>query len=162
MKPVIFGLSGPALTDGEAAFFRDVEPAGFILFGRNVVDRPQLRALTDSLRTLTGRDDLPILIDQEGGAVSRMKPPEWPAFPAGAAFARLWDVAPASAIEAARANAEAIGQCVDAARQGRAHCAAGAPRAPGKRACARRNWRMGSAWRAARHNARSGRDAGIP
>ena len=60
MKPVIFGLSGPALTDGEAAFFRDVEPAGFILFGRNVVDRPQLRALTDSLRTLTGRDDLPI------------------------------------------------------------------------------------------------------
>ncbi|GAA0438093.1 MULTISPECIES: glycoside hydrolase family 3 N-terminal domain-containing protein [Sphingomonas] len=109
MKPVIFGLSGPALTDGEAAFFRDVEPAGFILFGRNVVDRPQLRALTDSLRVLTGRDDLPILIDQEGGAVSRMKPPEWPAFPAGAAFARLWDVAPASAIEAARANAEAIG-----------------------------------------------------
>ncbi|MFV0622827.1 beta-N-acetylhexosaminidase [Sphingomonas sp. ac-8] len=109
MKPVIFGLSGPALTDDEVAFFRDAAPAGFILFGRNVVDRPQLRALTDSLRTLTGRDDLPILIDQEGGAVARMKPPEWPAFPAGAAFARLYEVAPASAIEAARANAEAIG-----------------------------------------------------
>jgi beta-N-acetylhexosaminidase len=38
-----------------------------------------------------------------------MKPPVWPAYPAGAAFDRLWDVAPASAIEAARANAEALG-----------------------------------------------------
>lgn len=110
MKPVIFGLSGLTLTDDEAAFFREAAPAGFILFGRNIADRGQLRALTDSLRDLTGREDLPILIDQEGGAVSRLRPPEWPAFPAGAAFARLYDLAPSSAIEAARANAEAIGQ----------------------------------------------------
>ncbi|HEX8383187.1 MAG TPA: glycoside hydrolase family 3 N-terminal domain-containing protein [Sphingomonas sp.] len=109
MKPVIFGLSGPVLAADEAAFFRAAEPAGFILFRRNVVDRAQLRALTDSLRHLTGRADVPILIDQEGGRVARMGPPEWPAFPAGPAFDRLYDVAPMSAIQAARANAQALG-----------------------------------------------------
>lgn len=108
MKPVIFGLSGLAITDAERAFFREADPAGYILFKRNVGDREQLRALTDDLRTLSGRDDLPILIDQEGGRVARMGPPEWPAFPAGPAFDALYDVAPASAIEAARANAHAI------------------------------------------------------
>jgi len=108
MKPVIFGLSGDRMTDEERAFFRDVDPAGYILFKRNIVDRAQLRALTDDLRDLSGRDDLAILIDQEGGRVSRMQPPEWPAFPPGGAFNALYDVAPMSAIEAARANAEAI------------------------------------------------------
>lgn len=108
MKPVIFGLAGARVSDDERAFFRDVDPAGYILFKRNIVDRPQLKALTDDLRALSGRDNLPILIDQEGGRVSRMQPPEWPAFPAGGAFDALYDVAPLSAIEAARANAEAI------------------------------------------------------
>ncbi|MBX9881200.1 MAG: beta-N-acetylhexosaminidase [Sphingomonas sp.] len=108
MKPVIFGLAGPALTPDEAAFFRAAEPAGFILFKRNCENRAQLRALTDALRDLTGRADLPILIDQEGGRVARMQPPEWPAFPAGPAFDALYDKAPISAIEAARANAHAI------------------------------------------------------
>ena len=109
MLPVIYGLSGPALTAEERAFFREADPLGYILFGRNVIDRGQLRALTDELRALSGRDELPILIDQEGGPVARMKPPEWPATPAGPAFARLWDIAPSSAIEAARVNAQAIG-----------------------------------------------------
>lgn len=108
MTPVIFGLSGPRLTDDERALLRDADPAGYILFARNVETREQLRALTDSLRNLAGRDDLAILIDQEGGRVARMKPPEWQAFPPGAAFDRLYDVAPASAIAAARANAHAI------------------------------------------------------
>lgn len=108
MKPVIFGLSGDRMTDEERAFFRDVDPAGYILFKRNIVDRAQLRALTDDLRDLSGRDDLAILIDQEGGRVSRMQPPEWPSFPPGGAFNALYDLAPMSAIEAARANAEAI------------------------------------------------------
>jgi len=108
MKPVIFGLAGLTLSDDERAFFREAEPAGYILFKRNVQDRAQLRALTDSLRELAGRDDLAILIDQEGGRVARMQPPEWPAFPAGPAFDSLYEVAPISAIEAARANAQAI------------------------------------------------------
>lgn len=108
MKPAIFGLSGESLTPDERAFFRDAEPAGYILFKRNCVDRTQLRALTDDLRGLHGRDDLLIMIDQEGGRVARMQPPIWPAFPAGAAFDRLYDLAPSSAIAAARANARAI------------------------------------------------------
>ncbi|WP_010189328.1 glycoside hydrolase family 3 N-terminal domain-containing protein, partial [Sphingomonas sp. PAMC 26605] len=109
MKPVIFGLSGLDLTPAERSFFTAAEPAGYILFKRNIENRAQVRALTDSLREMSGRDDLPILIDQEGGRVARMGPPEWPEFPAGPAFDRLYDLAPISAIEAARANAEAIG-----------------------------------------------------
>lgn len=108
MKPVIFGLSGLSLTDDERALFRSAEPAGYILFKRNIEDRAQVRALTDSLRELHGRDDIAILIDQEGGRVTRMKPPEWPEFPAGAAFDALYDVSAMTAIEAARNNAEAI------------------------------------------------------
>lgn len=108
MTPAIFGLSGLALTADEQAFFAEAVPAGYILFKRNVENRDQLRALTDSLRALAGRDDLPILIDQEGGRVARMGPPEWPATPAGPAFAALYERAPVSAIEAARANAQAI------------------------------------------------------
>lgn len=109
MKPVIFGLSGPVLTDSERDFFAECAPVGYILFRRNVETRSQLLALTDSLRSLSGRSDLPILIDQEGGRVARMGPPEWPAFPAGPAFDALYERAPISAIEAARANAQAIG-----------------------------------------------------
>ncbi|HET6526011.1 beta-N-acetylhexosaminidase [Sphingopyxis sp.] len=108
MIPAIFGLSGPTLTDDERAFFRDCDPAGYILFGRNIENREQLRRLTDELRTLDGRANLPILIDQEGGRVARMKSPEWPLFPSGAAFDALYDRAPASAIEAARLNAMAL------------------------------------------------------
>ena len=108
MIPAIFGLSGLTLTDDERAFFRDCAPAGYILFGRNIECRDQLRRLTDELRSLDGRSNLPILIDQEGGRVARMKEPEWPAFPSGAAFDALYERAPASAIEAARLNAMAL------------------------------------------------------
>ena len=108
MTPLILGLSGTALNDEERGFFREVDPAGFILFKRNVSDRAQVKALTDELRTLSGRDDVPILIDQEGGRVARMQPPQWPAFPRGSDFDRLYDVAPMSAIEAIRANAQAL------------------------------------------------------
>jgi len=108
MLPAIFGLSGETLSADERAFFADAGPAGYVLFARNCRDREQLRGLTDSLRELEGRDDLPILIDQEGGRVARLKPPEWPLFPAPARFAALYDTAPISAIEAARLNALAI------------------------------------------------------
>lgn len=109
MTPAIFGLSGPVLTSDERAFFRDAEPVGYILFGRNCQDPGQLRALTDSLREIHGRDRLFVCIDQEGGRVARLRPPHWSSFPAGAAFDALYDLAPASAIEAARLNAEALG-----------------------------------------------------
>jgi beta-N-acetylhexosaminidase len=108
MKPVIFGLSGETLTPAERALFREADPAGYILFKRNIRDRTQLRALTDDLRSLVGRDDLLVMIDQEGGRVARMQPPVWPAFPSAEPFDRLYAVAPSSAIAATRANARAI------------------------------------------------------
>jgi beta-N-acetylhexosaminidase len=108
MTPLVFGLAGIALSDAERAIFRSANPAGYILFAHNVADRAQLRALTDSLRDLSGRADLPILIDQEGGRVARLQPPLWPAFPAGARFDALYSVAPMTAIEALRCNMEAV------------------------------------------------------
>jgi beta-N-acetylhexosaminidase len=108
MIPAIFGLSGPHLTADERAFFRECDPAGYILFGRNCVDPAQLRALTDDLRSIHGRDRLLVSIDQEGGRVARLRPPLWSPYPAGSAFDALYQVAPASAIEAARANATAM------------------------------------------------------
>jgi len=109
MIPAIFGLSGLTLTADERAFFRDADPAGYILFGRNIESREQVRALTDQLRAIHGREKLLVTIDQEGGRVARMRPPVWESYPAGSMFDRLFDIAPASAIEAARANAEALG-----------------------------------------------------
>ena len=110
MIPVIFGLSGPVLTPDERAFFGEVEPAGYILFGRNVVDRDQVRALTDSLRDLAGRDDLAILIDQEGGPVARLRAPHWPETLAAVRFAEAYVRAPMTAIRALRAQGQAVGR----------------------------------------------------
>ena len=74
-SPVIFGIDGLNMSADEAAFFHDVRPWGIILFARNIESRDQLRGLTDSLREMSGRADLPILIDQEGGRVARLKQP---------------------------------------------------------------------------------------
>ncbi|RST31810.1 beta-N-acetylhexosaminidase [Sphingomonas ginkgonis] len=108
MQAAIYGLAGLQLAADERDFFRDADPAGFIIFARNCSNREQLRALTDELRSLSGRADVPILIDQEGGRVARMKPPEWTAFPPMGVFDKLYDIAPSSAIEAARVNARAL------------------------------------------------------
>ncbi|MDQ3478600.1 MAG: beta-hexosaminidase, partial [Pseudomonadota bacterium] len=109
MQAAIYGLAGPSMSEDERAFFRDSDPAGFILFRRNCVDREQLLALTEDLRGLAGRADVAILMDQEGGRVARMREPQWPAFPAAEAFDRLYRTAPSSAIEAVRSNARALG-----------------------------------------------------
>jgi beta-N-acetylhexosaminidase len=108
VQAAIYGLEGVALTGDERAFFRDADPAGFILFKRNCESPDEVSRLTGALRELSGRDAVPILIDQEGGRVARMQPPAWPAFPAAERFALLYDAAPSSAIEAARSNARAI------------------------------------------------------
>ncbi len=107
MQPAFLGLSGLTLTDDERALFRSADPAGFILFRRNIDTPDQVRALTAALTDLAGRA-LPILIDQEGGRVARLTPPHWPVFPAGARFDELYQLAPVTAIEAARLNALAI------------------------------------------------------
>lgn len=72
----IFGCEGPVLGTAERDFFRDYNPFGFIIFARNVETPQQLRRLTSDLRAAVGRD-APILIDQEGGRVQRMRAPHW-------------------------------------------------------------------------------------
>ncbi len=75
----IFGCEGTELTDWEKAFFRDSQPWGFILFARNIESPDQLRRLTNDLREAVGWN-APILIDQEGGRVQRMRAPHWREF----------------------------------------------------------------------------------
>jgi len=82
---VIFGVSGCTLTQEEHDFFRATNPLGFILFARNAQDPQQLLTLTQDLKKCLGRE-VPILIDQEGGRVARLRPPHWPAFPAAKTF----------------------------------------------------------------------------
>ena len=105
---VIFGCSGQALEEAESDFFRDVQPWGFILFGRNISDREQVRSLVASLRDTVGDDKAPILIDQEGGRVARLKPPVWCERPAAARFGELYAKAHEAAAEAAYLNARLI------------------------------------------------------
>ncbi len=89
VSAAILGCSGLKLTAEEQAFFRDVRPWGFILFGRNIDTPDQVRRLTAALRETVGREDAPILIDQEGGRIQRLGPPHWPAYPTGRAYGEL-------------------------------------------------------------------------
>lgn len=90
----IFGVSGPALTLAERAFLRDADPFGFILFARNIETPEQVRALTAQLRDAVCRD-APVLVDQEGGRVQRLRAPHWrdwqPPFDTVAACASVED-----------------------------------------------------------------------
>jgi beta-N-acetylhexosaminidase len=100
MRAAIIGLSGPVLTAEEAALLARHRPVGAILFRRNVEHPAQLRALNAAIRDILGAE-APILVDQEGGRVARLRPPHWPEFPPAASFEH-------GSAEAARANAEAI------------------------------------------------------
>lgn len=103
-RAVIFGFAGEALSAAERTLFAEVEPLGFILFSRNCSSPDQVRALCRALREITGRPDTPILIDQEGGRVQRLKPPHWRAAPPMLRFADLCDKDEGAAIEAAWLN----------------------------------------------------------
>jgi beta-N-acetylhexosaminidase len=75
-RAVILGCLGPSLTEPERRFFASTNPWGFILFARNVETPEQLARLTAELRAAVGRE-APILIDQEGGRVARLRGPAW-------------------------------------------------------------------------------------
>ena len=94
-KAFITGLAGTTLSDAERDFIRAERPWGFILFRRNIDTPVQVAALTAELRNVLGEADAPILIDQEGGRVQRLRPPNWPLYPPGEAFGHLYDIAPA-------------------------------------------------------------------
>jgi beta-N-acetylhexosaminidase len=86
MRAFVSGCRGLALDAEERAFFQQADPWGLILFKRNVETRAQVKALTDDFRSVVGRADAPVLIDQEGGRVQRLRAPEWSEIPAAARF----------------------------------------------------------------------------
>ncbi len=108
----IYDCEGPRLNAEEKAFFRDVDPWGFIVFARHCSSAAALRAHCDELRDCVGRADAPILIDQEGGRVARMKPPVFRAHPAPAIFGALWRLDPEKAKEATHLNALLLARMV--------------------------------------------------
>ena len=76
LSPLIFGCQGPSLSAAERRFFAKVQPFGFILFSRNLETPKQIQHLCTELRTAVGWH-APVLIDQEGGRVSRLGAPHW-------------------------------------------------------------------------------------
>ncbi len=84
-RAFITGLSGSAITADERAFLRASAPWGLILFKRNIQTPAQITKLIDEFRSILGRAEAPVLVDQEGGRVQRLGPPQWPAYPPAAA-----------------------------------------------------------------------------
>ena len=105
MKAVIFGCSGETLTEEEKSFFERVDPLGFILFERNCKNPTQLKALTTELRNIIGRADVPILIDQEGGRISRLSHMYWRVPPKPGDFGELYEIDPDASYQAVYDNA---------------------------------------------------------
>ncbi|MFC7050809.1 beta-N-acetylhexosaminidase [Emcibacter nanhaiensis] len=103
-RPVITDCDGTRLTEEEKSLFSELEPFGFILFARNCENPDQVRALTDEMREVVGREDIPILIDQEGGRVVRLDPKVWRKPPAPKVFADLYEIDPDRAVEALSVN----------------------------------------------------------
>lgn len=90
-KAVILGVGGLELTTEERALYRDVQPWGFILFGRNIGEASQIADLVASLRdTVHGARHAPVLIDQEGGRVQRIREPICPRYPSGAELGAIY------------------------------------------------------------------------
>jgi beta-N-acetylhexosaminidase len=101
----ITALAGTELAPGEAAALRSSRPCGIILFARNAADPEQMRRLTGAARDAVGHDIL-VLIDQEGGRVRRLRPPNWRDLPCAAAYGRLYRDDPAAACHTARLAAQ--------------------------------------------------------
>ncbi|WP_026380237.1 beta-N-acetylhexosaminidase [Afifella pfennigii] len=108
-KAFICGLAGTSLGSEERAFLRQERPWGVILFARNVGTAETLRRLCADIREALEAPDLPILIDQEGGRVQRIRPPLAPAYPPAAAYGALYRRDAQAGIEAARLGAQLIG-----------------------------------------------------
>ena len=104
----IYGCAGTSLSAAEKDFFREVKPWGFILFARNISDSTQVRDLVKQLRDAVEDAQAPVLIDQEGGRVARLKPPHWHERPPAARFGVLAVDNPEAAREACYLNARLI------------------------------------------------------
>ncbi len=89
-KAMILGCSGLTLTAEEIALYKAEQPWGFILFGRNIGDAQQITDLVASMRDAVGRPDAPVLIDQEGGRVQRIRPPILQSYPNAQALGEIY------------------------------------------------------------------------
>src|SRR5215469_9238268 len=110
---IVLGCASGSLSPFERDFFTGANPVGFILFRRNCSSPQQVRELVASLRECVGRADAPVLIDQEGGRVARLRPPHWRLYPSAAQLASLPDQ---GAVRAVRLGARLIAD--DLARLG--------------------------------------------
>ena len=108
-KALILGLAGLEISGAERRFFEECDPFGFILFARNCKTPGQIRDLVADLRSVVGRADAPVLIDQEGGRVARLRPPHWREAPPAAVFGALASHDDGNARQAVRLNARLIG-----------------------------------------------------
>ena len=102
MRAFVSGCSGLVLTTAEQAFFDRYQPWGLILFKRNCGEPAQIRALVAAYRKAVGRSDAPVFIDQEGGRVQRIGPPQWRAYPPASSLGKLYAINPGLALRSAR------------------------------------------------------------
>jgi len=107
-RAAILGCAGFRLGAAERELFGQADPLGAILFARNCQSPAQVRALVDEICTILGRANAPILIDQEGGRVARLRPPRWRAAPAAARFGVLAKKNPDAARRGVWLNARMI------------------------------------------------------
>lgn len=109
IRAFICGCSGLSLTEEERAFIRAERPWGLILFARNIGDPAQIRALADDFRACVERSDAPVLIDQEGGRVRRLRPPLVADHPPASFYAGLWAKDRERALAATRLSGQVLG-----------------------------------------------------
>ena len=106
-RAFITGLAGLTISADERAFLREAAPWGLILFKRNIGTPDQVAEIIQSFRDVLGWH-APVLIDQEGGRVQRLGPPQWPVYPPGAAYGAIYDRDPTSGLAAARLGGRLI------------------------------------------------------
>jgi beta-N-acetylhexosaminidase len=107
-RAAIFGCAGPDLTADERDFLRDADPLGFILFARNVGTPERTRRLVEELRSSVARAEAPVLVDQEGGRVARLRPPHWRKAPPARLLGELYARSPELGLEAAKLNSRLL------------------------------------------------------
>jgi len=107
-RAAIFGCAGPDLTADERAFFRDADPLGFILFARNIDTQERALRLTEELRSCVARADAPVLLDQEGGRVARLRPPHWRKAPPARLLGELYARDPDRGLLATKLNSHLL------------------------------------------------------
>lgn len=110
IKAIILGCSGLSLTSEEVELFHRENPLGLILFSRNIQTPEQLRHLTDSFRKCVGRPNAPVLVDQEGGRVQRLKAPYWNELPSCKTYGELFRTDRDKAVQAVQKHAKALAQ----------------------------------------------------